>query len=82
MEIVLDIAFVVAVTAFLKEQFLVKGRAVLIIAFLIALFFAYIPLIGAALPPIAPWLQAFGETFVLFLTAAGSYDALRSLRKR
>jgi hypothetical protein len=81
MEIVLDIAFVVAVTAFLKEQFSVTGRAVLIIAFIIALLFAFLPLIAGLFPPVAPWLEAFAETFFLFLAAAGTYDALRSFKK-
>ena len=82
MDIIVDVAFIIAVTAFLKEQFGITGRAVLLTAFVIAFFFGSLPLLEAVLPNIAPWLDVFAKTFVLFLAAAGSYDAVRDLTKR
>lgn len=82
MDIVLDVAFVIAVTAFLKEQLAVKGKAVLFWAFAIALIFGFAPLIAAMLPPIAPFLEVLLRTFVLFLGAAGSYDFIAGITRR
>lgn len=79
MEIVLDIAFVVAIVAFLKEQLGVSGKIVLLYAFLVALFFGFAPLIAGLAPPIAPFLDVIVKVAVLFLGAAGSWDAVKQL---
>lgn len=76
MDIVLDVAFVLAVTAFLKEQFSLKGWVVIVVAFLIALFFGFAPLIMAMFPTASPFLEVFLNTLVLFLGAVGGYDAV------
>jgi hypothetical protein len=77
MDTVLDVAFVLAVTAFLNKQFgLADGRA-LIAAFFVALVFAYAPLIVPLFPAVAPFVDAFLKLIVLFLGAAGAYDFLR-----
>jgi cell division protein FtsW (lipid II flippase) len=78
MDIVLDVAFVLAVVAFLKKQFILDGNVVLVVAFLIALAVAAAPLIGGLVPAAAPWIKILLDTFVLFLGAAGSFDAVKS----
>jgi len=80
MNIVLDVAFVIAVTAFLKQQFGLQGATVLIVAFLISLGFGFAPLISGMFPAIAPFVQVLLNTCMLFLAAAGSYDAVQSFR--
>jgi hypothetical protein len=82
MDTVLDIAFVVAVTAFLKEQFKLTGYAVLLVAFVVALIFGIAPLIAQVIPAAGPWLDVFLCTFVLFLGAAGGYDAVTSITRK
>lgn len=82
MDTVLDIAFVVAVVAFIKEQFKLNGYAVLIVAFVIALLFGIAPLIAQLVPAAGPWLDVFLRTFVLFLGAAGGYDAVTSITRK
>ena len=82
MDTVLDVAFVLLVTAFLKKQFgLVDGK-VLVAAFGVALVFAFAPLIASLLPAFAPWMDALLKTFVLILSAAGSYDLATGLMKK
>ena len=78
MNTVLDIAFVLVIVAFVKEQFGLKKYAVLIVAFAIALAFAFAPLLAGLFPAASPWIKAVLDTFVLFLGAAGSFDAVRS----
>jgi hypothetical protein len=82
MDIVLNVAFVVAVVAFLKQQFGITGKVVLIWAFLICLLFGIAPLIMQAFPIVAPWVQVIFTTFTLFLAAAGSWDAVRSITRK
>lgn len=79
MEAVLDVAFVIAVTAFFREQFGLKGKAVIGVAFLVTLIIGYVPLISELFPNVAPWLRVLVGTFSLFLAAAGSWDAARGL---
>jgi len=75
MDTVLDVAFVLLVTAFLKRQFgLVDGKA-LAVAFGVALVFAFAPLAVVYLPPVSPFVDALLKTFVLVLSAAGAYDS-------
>lgn len=82
MDIVLDVAFVIAVVAFLKEQFSLKGSAVIAWAFVVTLIFGFAPLIATMLPPIAPFVDALLKVVVLFLGAAGSWDAVRSIARK
>lgn len=82
MDIVLDVAFVIAVTAFIKTQFEITGKAVLFWAFVISLIFGFAPLIGNLLPAISPFLTVVLKTIVLFLSAAGSWDAVRGIQQK
>jgi hypothetical protein len=77
MDIVLDVAFVLAITAFLKEQFGLNGRSALAAAFLVALVFGFAPLVAGYIPTAAPFVDVVLKTIILFLGAAGSYDAVR-----
>jgi hypothetical protein len=78
MNIILDVAFVIAVTAFVKEQFGISGRGALVCAFVISLIVGAAPLLSAAIPAASAWIQLVVNTFALFLAAAGSYDAVKS----
>lgn len=81
MDIIIDVAFVVAITAFLKEQFGLKGYVVLLVAFFIALAFGVAPLIAGMFPEAGPYIKVFMDTVVLFLAAAGSYDAVVGFKR-
>lgn len=80
MDIVLDVAFIIAVTAFFKEQLQIGGKAALGLAFLVALIVGIAPLIGGMVPAAAPFIDVVIKVVVLFLGAAGSYDAVMDLR--
>lgn len=82
MDIVLNVAFVLAVTAFLKEKFSMKGKAVLIWAFVICLLFGVSPIVSAMFPNIAPFVKVLWDTIVLFLSAAGSFDLVTGFLRR
>ena len=77
MDFVLDAAFIIAVTAFFKEQFGLDGKFALLAALLVALVVGLAPLVGATLPALAPWIEGVIKVLVLFLSAAGGYDAIR-----
>lgn len=82
MNIVLDVAFVIAVTAFIKTQFGIAGKAVLFWAFVICVTIGFAPLIGNLLPAISPFLEVVLKVIVLFLSAAGSWDAVRGIQQK
>lgn len=82
MEIVLDVAFVVAVVAFIKTQFEVTGKAVLFWAFVVCLVIGFAPLVAGLIPAISPFLEVLIKVVVLFLSAAGSWDAVRGIQKK
>ncbi len=77
MEIVLDVAFVVAVVAFAKEHLGTQGWQTLLVVFLVAMFAAFEPLLIAQFPELAPWLDAFIKGVGLMLGAAGSVDFVK-----
>ena len=81
MDTVLDVAFVLAVTAFFKAQFNLEQGKALLAAFCVALAFSFAPQIAVYLPTAAPFIDGLLKTFTLFLGAAGSYDAIKSLTK-
>ena len=79
LKMLIDVAFVLAVTAFLKEQLGLSGKKVLLAAFLAVLFVMYVPLVTAMFPVVAPWLDQFVQAVMLFMTAAGSFDLVANL---
>ena len=83
MDFVLNVGFVLAVTAFLKEQLKLKGVVVLFVAFVICLAYGFSPIFNEMYPHISPFVKVIWDTFVLFLGAAGSFDLVTGfLRKR
>lgn len=82
MDQALDVAFVIAIVAFLKVQFGLTGRAVLIAAFVIAFIFGVAPLIAAMFPTAAPFIKVLLDIFVLFVGAAGSVDFIHSITRK
>ena len=80
---VLDVAFVVAVTAFFKTQFGWEQKFALLAAFVVSLVVGLAPQVAATLPAFAPWIESFLRVVVIFLSAAGSYDfTVELIRKR
>jgi len=79
---ILTVAFVIAVTAFVKKQFTLAGWAVLLVAFVIVLLVAAVPLIAVSFPVIAPWVNMVGTVIILFLSAAGSVDFITEIRTK
>ncbi len=82
MDIVLNVAFVISVVAFIKTQFEISGKAVLFWAFVVSLIFGIAPLIGNLIPVINPFLEVVLKVMVLFLGAAGSWDAVRGIQQK
>lgn len=80
MDEILTVAFIIAVTAFFKEQFGFTGKSALAAAFLVALIVGLAPLVGSAFPPLAPWIEQVIKIIVLFLSAAGSVDAITQFK--
>ena len=79
---ILDVAFVVAVTAFFKTQFGWEQKVALLAAFIVSLLVGVAPQVAAALPAFAPWIDSVLRVVVIFLSAAGSYDfAVGMIRK-
>lgn len=75
---ILDVAFVIAVTAFLKEQLGLSGKGALLGAFLISLAVGFAPLLALAFPLASPYIEAVVKVVTLFLGAAGTWDVARS----
>jgi len=74
MDVVIDVAFVIAVTAFFKERLQLQGWRVLLAAFVVTLLFNIAPLVAQSFPNFSPWLDAVLRTIWLFIVAAGSVD--------
>jgi len=81
MDFVLDAAFIIAVTAFFKQQLEISGKAALLCAFVTALVLSFAPLLALQFPALGPWIEATVKTFIVFLSAAGGYDALQQFRQ-
>ena len=77
---VMTVAFVVAITAFFKEQFGLTGWKVMLAAFAVLLVLTYVPVVIALFPQAEPFLTPLVQLIALFLTAAGSVDFIRQLR--
>lgn len=81
MDYILDAAFIIAAVAFFKAQFGFSGKASLLAAFCVALIVGFAPTIAAQFPTIAPWITQLVTVIVLFISAAGSVDALAQFRR-
>lgn len=68
------VAFVIALVTFFTTQFGLKDKRALLCVFIIALLFNLAPLIIAAFPHAAPFIDVFLKTILLFISAAGGYD--------
>jgi len=68
------VGFIIALTAFFTTQFDLKGKWALLAAFVVALAFGVAPLVSAAFPSIAPFIDVLFQTLLLTITAAGGYD--------
>jgi hypothetical protein len=81
-DVVLDVAFIIAATAFFKQQFGLTGKAVLGCVFILALLIGFAPLIGSAFPFVASYIGVLVKVVGLFLAAAGAYDGAVDLRMK
>ena len=77
---VLTVALVIAIVTFFKTQLKLKGWAVLVAAFLITLFIAFVPPLISLAPAAEPWLVPLVNVIVLFLAAAGTQDFVMEVR--
>ena len=71
---VLSVAFIVALTGFIKSQFGLKGSDAILTAGLVTAVVAVFPVAVASFPPAAPWLEALFGAFILFVSANGVFD--------
>ena len=71
---VLDAALMLAITAFFKEQLGLKGKWVLLAAFLVGGFIWFAPLLIETFPKSATWLTALITFVEFYLGVVGSFD--------
>ena len=74
MQIVLNVAFVIAAVAFFKQQLELKGYWPIVCAFLISLVVAFEPDLVALFPAVQPYVEKFVTVVALFLSAPGVFD--------
>jgi hypothetical protein len=82
MDIIIDVAFVLTITAFLKTQLGLKGYAVILVAFLVSLVFGFAPLLATMIPAAGPYLKIFLDIVLVFMAAAGTYDTVRDFQTK
>lgn len=82
MEIVLNVAFVIAAVAFFKQQFHLSGWQPIVCAFVLALLVAFLPDIYLLLPVAKPIVEKVVFVIALFLAAPGVFDLAVDLRGR
>jgi hypothetical protein len=78
-EIVLDMAFVVTITAFLKSLFNVSGKPVMAIAFGVGVVIWAVPLISSAFPSAGVYIDSFFTFLKAWLAAMGSVDLVNDV---
>ena len=82
MDIVLNVAFVIAAVAFFKQQFHLSGWQPILAAFLVSIVVAFLPDIYALLPVAKPIVEKVVFVLALFLAAPGVFDLAVDLRSR
>jgi hypothetical protein len=73
-EVALDMALMVAITAFLKNTFQITGNPVIAIAFVVGVVLWGEPLLAAAFPAVGVYLDSFLTFIKVWLGAMGSVD--------
>jgi len=76
------VGFIIALTAFFTTQFNLKGNLALAAAFVVALVFSLSPLVSAAFPAVAPFVEVVLNTLLLTITAAGGYNIVMKVATR
>jgi hypothetical protein len=79
---ILDVAFVIAVTAFFKKQFGWENKSALIGSLVAAMTVALAGQLSITYPVVAPWINVVVGTFTLWLAAAGTYDLTVGLMQK
>ena len=74
MDFVIDVPFILAVVAFFKNRFNLRGDSVLFVAFLAVLLVSFTPDIIHAFPQAVPYLERIIQLGKLFFMAPGLYD--------
>lgn len=80
--IVLDAAFVLMCVSFFKANLNVANTGAIALAFVVSLIVGLAPEVAKAFPIVAPWVGAFINIVVIFLSAAGSFDFSTEMIKR
>jgi hypothetical protein len=81
-EVVLDMAFIMTITAFLKNLFNVSGKPVIGIAFGVFVVIWGVPLVSAAFPGASAYIDSFLNALKLWLGAMGSVDLVTGVGKK
>jgi len=79
---VLDVALMVAITAFIKTQFDITGKPVMAIAFGVGVVLWGAPLISAAFPAVGVYINSFLAFLGVWLGAMGSVDLVTGVGKK
>ena len=79
---VVDVAFVLAVVAFFKAQFALKGLAPIGAAFAVAAFVVFLPDLVALVPGSSDVVQRVADLLKVFLAAPGLFDLAVNLKSK
>lgn len=82
MDVVLNVAFVVAAVAFFKKQFGWSGWQPILAAFVLSVIVAFLPDLYAAFPMAKVVLEKLIGIIALFLAAPGVFDLAVDIRSR
>lgn len=77
--ILLDMALMATITAFIKQNFGVTGKPVIAVAFGVGVILWGAPLISAAYPAIGVYLDSFLAFIKVWLGAMGSVDLVQTI---
>jgi hypothetical protein len=82
MEIVLNVAFVVAAVAFFKERLHLIGWQPIAAAAVVTVLVAFLPELTAMFPAVKPILDKVIFLIGLFIAAPGTFDFVADIRSR
>jgi hypothetical protein len=72
--VVIDVAFLAAITAFIKKQFELQGKTVMAVAFGVGVIIWGAPLLSQAFPVAGTYIDSFMAFLKLWIGAMGSTD--------
>lgn len=81
LDTIINVAFIIVIVAFFKQQIGLTGWKVILAAFLVALVLVILTTISTQFPVVSPWLDPIVLLIKVFLGATGTVDFINELRK-